>query len=241
MKILGLTGSIGQGKSTAARMLRRWRLPVHDADATVHRLLGRGGAAVAAIGAAFPGSVVAGAVNRATLGAQVFGDPAALRRLEAILHPLVRRAEGAFLRRHARRRARLVVLDIPLLFETDGQRRCDRVAVVVAPAFLQAQRVLRRPGMSPAKLAAIRAQQWPDTVKVRAADFIIPTGTGMAPALRRLKAAVTVMLAGPSRGGWPPGIAVHRGGPCAKSSSTPKPPGSIRSPATASSKSAASS
>lgn len=241
MRILGLTGSIGQGKSTAARMLRRRRLPVHDADATVHRLLARGGAAVAAIAAAFPGVVVDGSVDRAALGRQVFGDAAALRRLEAILHPLVRRAEAEFLRRQARRGARLVVLDIPLLFETGGQRRCDAVAVVVAPAFLQAARVLRRPGMSPAKLAAIRAQQWPDATKTKRADFVVPTGTGMAPALRRLMAAVKVVEVRPGRGKWPPGIAVHRGGPCARSSLTPKPPASTPSPATALSKSAASS
>ena len=239
MKILGLTGSIGMGKSTAARLLRRMGLPVHDADATVHRLLGRGGAAVAAVGAAFPGSVADGAVDRRELGRQVFGDPAALRRLEAILHPLVRRAETAFLRRQARRRARLVVLDIPLLLETGGERRCDAVAVVTAPAFLQAQRVLRRPGMTPRRLAQVRAQQMPDAEKRRRADFVIPTGTGMSPALRLLARAVTVLLAQPGRGRYP---SPPRLGPsCAKSSSTRKPPASIPSPATASSKSVASS
>jgi len=193
MKILGLTGSIGMGKSTAARMLRRLGVPVHDADATVHRLMGVGGAAVPMIAAAFPGTVVDGAVDRAALGRHVFADPAALRRLEAILHPMVRAAERRFLARQARRGARLVVLDIPLLFETGGARRCDAVAVVTAPAFLQAQRVLKRPGMSRARLAAVRAQQMPDAEKRKRADFIIPTGTGMAPALRRLAAIVTLM------------------------------------------------
>jgi len=228
MKVLGLTGSIGQGKSTAARMLRRLGLPVHDADATVHRLLAPGGGAVGPIAAAFPGTVTAGAVDRGRLGQLVFADPAALRRLEAILHPLVRAAERDFLKRQARRRRRLAVLDIPLLFETGGERRCDAVAVVVAPAFLQRQRVLRRPGMTAARLAAIRAQQLPDALKTRRADFVVPTGTGMVPALRRLKAAVKVLVSRPGRGKWPPGPSIHRGGPCARSSSTPKPPASTR-------------
>lgn len=193
MKILGLTGSIGMGKSTAAAMLRRMRVPVHDADATVHRLLRRGGAAVPAIAAAFPGVVENGAVDRQELGRRVFGQPAELRRLEAILHPLVRQAESDFLRRHRRRRTPLVVLDIPLLFETGGQRRCDRVAVVSCPAFLQAQRVLRRPGMTMARLAAIRAQQMPDVEKRRRADFVLPTGTGRSPVWRGLRRILTLL------------------------------------------------
>lgn len=193
MKILGLTGSIGMGKSTAAVLLRRLGVPVHDADATVHRLLARGGAAVPAIEAAFPGVVEAGAVNRQELGRRVFGQPAELRRLEAILHPLVRRAETEFLKRQRRRGVRLVVLDIPLLFETGGQRRCDAVAVVSAPSFLQEQRVMRRPGMTAARLAAIRAQQMPDREKRRRADFVLPTGTGKLPVLRRLKRIVTML------------------------------------------------
>jgi dephospho-CoA kinase len=168
-------------------------VPVHDADATVHRLMGPGGAAVAAVEAAFPGVVRAGAVDRAELGRRVFADRAALRRLETILHPLVRRAETDFLKRQVRRHTRLVVLDIPLLFETGGQRRCDKVAVVSCPAFLQAQRVLRRPGQSPARLAAIRAQQMPDAEKRRRADFVVPTGSGLAPAWHRLAAIVTAM------------------------------------------------
>lgn len=195
MKILGLTGSIGMGKSTAAAMLRRLGVPVHDADATVHGLLAQGGAAVAAIAAAFPGVVENGAINRQELGHRVFGQPAELRRLEAIVHPLVRRAETDFLKRQRRRRVRLVVLDIPLLFETGGQRRCDKVAVVSCPAFLQAQRVLRRPGMSVARLAAIRAQQMPDGEKRRRADFVLPTGAGKSPVLRGLKRIVTLLRA----------------------------------------------
>jgi len=187
MKIVGLTGSIGTGKSTAARMLARFGLPVHDADATVHAMFGRGGKAVAAIDAAFPGAVVDDAVDRAVLGRMVFGDRAALKRLEAIVHPLVRAAEQEFLRRQRRRRAPVVVLDIPLLFETGGERRCDVVVVVTCPRFLQAQRVLARPGMSPERLAQIRARQMPEAEKIRRADILIPTGLGRGPALRWLK------------------------------------------------------
>lgn len=204
MKVLGLTGSIGMGKSTAAGLLRRQGWPVHDADATVHELLAKGGAAVAAIAAVFPGVVVDGAVSRPELGKRVFGDPAALRKLEAILHPLVRAREKQFLLGQMRRGSRLVVLDIPLLFETGGDRRCDGVAVVTCPAFLQAQRVLRRPGQSPERLAAIRAQQMPDGEKRRRAQFIVPSGAGKGPALRALKRAVTLLLSQPGPGAWPP-------------------------------------
>lgn len=186
MNILGLTGSIGMGKSTAARQLRRLGCAVHDADAEVHRLLGRSGAAVAAIAAAFPGVVTDGAIDRKALGAVVFADKGQLRRLEAILHPLVRQAERRFLARARRQRRRLVVLDIPLLFETRGETRCDAVAVVSAPAFVQARRVLARPGMTPERLAAIRRSQMPDRDKRRRADAVIPTGLGHRPALRAL-------------------------------------------------------
>ncbi len=204
MKVLGLTGSIGMGKSTAAVLLRRLGWPVHDADASVHGLMAKGGAAVAAIEAAFPGVVSNGAVSRPELGKRVFGDPAALRQLEAILHPLVRAQEKAFLRRHMSRGTRLVVLDIPLLFETKGDQRCDAVAVVSCPAFLQEQRVLRRPGQSPGRLAAIRVQQMPDFEKRRRADFIVPSGTGKAPALKKLRLAVASLLSQPGPGAWPP-------------------------------------
>ncbi|MBI2235887.1 MAG: dephospho-CoA kinase [Magnetospirillum sp.] len=193
MKILGLTGSIGMGKSTAAAMLRRLGVPVHDADAVVHRLFEPGGAAVPPVAAAFPGVVKDGRVDRAELGRRVFGDAAVMARLEAIVHPLVRAAERRFLDIHRRRNTALVVLDIPLLFETGGERRADRVAVVSCPAFLQAQRVLRRPGMSPERLAAIRARQMPDAEKRRRADFVVPTGIGRRETLRRLRRIVTLM------------------------------------------------
>lgn len=210
MKILGLTGSIGMGKSTAASMLRRMGIPVHDADATVHALLGPRGKAVAAVERDFPGVVRGDSVDRSELGRRVFGDPAALGRLEAILHPLVREAERKFLQMQARRGRDLVVLDIPLLFETGGDSRCDRVAVVSCPQFLQTQRVLRRPGMSPARLAAILAHQMPDAEKRRRADWVIPTGLGFGPALRRLAGVVTLMRSEAGmrsvakRGAWPP-------------------------------------
>ncbi len=201
--ILGLTGSIAMGKSTAARILRRLGIPVYDADGAVHRLLGRGGAAVAPIAAAFPEAVRDGAVDRQALGAIVFRDRAALARLERIVHPLVRRAQESFLRRQAARRARLVVLDIPLLLEGDGASRCDAVIVVSAPASLQEQRALSRPGMSRERLAGIRARQMPDREKRRRADFVVATGLGKRHSLRRLVQIVRVMRKSRGRQ-WPP-------------------------------------
>lgn len=176
--ILGLTGSIGMGKSATAAVLRQLGIPVQDADAVVHRLLREDRVVIRAIAEAFPGVVEAGGVVRAKLGAAVFGDPPALRRLEAILHPRVAAARQTFLKQNARHW--LVVLDIPLLFETGIDKQCDRVMVVTAPAQVQAARVLRRPGMTPARLQAIQAQQWPDLAKRRQADYIIPTGLGRA-------------------------------------------------------------
>lgn len=190
MVILGLTGSIGMGKSTAATLLRRQGIPVHDADAVVHRLLARGGAAVPTIAACFPDVIVDGAVNRAALGAKVFGNDAALGKLERIIHPMVRAATDRFLKNAARQGRRLVVLDIPLLFESKSQRRCDSVLVVSAPAVVQRQRVLQRPGMTPEKFAAIVARQTPDHEKRRRADFVIPSGLGKALTNRRLKHVV---------------------------------------------------
>ena len=166
MVILGLTGSIGMGKSTAASLLRRQGVWVHDADATVHRLFAKGGAAVTPVGRAFPGVVRNGAVDRAALGKRVFGDAKALRRLETIVHPLVRAHTDRFLAAAARARRRLVVLDIPLLLETGGGRS-DAVVVVTAPPFIQAQRVLARPRMTPERLEAILCQQMPDREKRR--------------------------------------------------------------------------
>lgn len=191
--VLGLTGSIGMGKSTAADMLRRMGVPLHDADAAVHRLMARGGAAVPEIARAFPDAVVDGAVDRGRLGALVFNDRAALRRLEAILHPRVRQAARDFIKRQRRRGVPVVVLDIPLLFETGGERLCDAVVVVSAPRFVQEARVLRRPGMTRERLARIRAQQLPDAEKRRRADFIVETGLGKLHTLRRLRRIVKML------------------------------------------------
>ncbi|MGH6898892.1 MAG: dephospho-CoA kinase [Geminicoccaceae bacterium] len=185
MFILGLTGSIAMGKSTASRAFRSLGVPVFDADAAVHRLLARRGGAVAAIAAAFPDCLgPGGGVDRQALGRQVFDHPAALARLEAILHPMVQMVERRFLARCAGARRPLVVLDIPLLYETGGERRVDAVAVVSAPPFVQAQRLRRRPGMSLARAAAIRARQMPDAEKRRRADFVIPTGLERRRSLR---------------------------------------------------------
>ncbi|WP_207485382.1 dephospho-CoA kinase [Arenibaculum pallidiluteum] len=203
MIVLGLTGSIGMGKTTAARMLRRLGCPVHDSDAVVHALMARGGAAVAAVGAAFPGSVRDGAVDRAALGASVFGDAAALKRLEAILHPRVRASQIRFLARSARRGVRIAVLDIPLLFESGSEGRVDVVAVVSAPFAVQRARVLARPGMTEAKFRAILARQMPDAEKRRRADFVVQTGLGRSATLKALKRIVTLLARRRGRA-WPP-------------------------------------
>ena len=179
MKVLGLTGSIGMGKTTAARMLRRLGVPVHDSDATVHRLLGRGGAAVPLIEREFPGSVRDGAVDRAALGAIVFSDKTAHQRLEAILHPLVQRSQRRFLASCASRLIPVAVLDIPLLYETGAERRVDAVIVVTAPPAIQRARVLARPGMTPEKLAGILSRQMPDREKRRRADFVVDSSQGL--------------------------------------------------------------
>jgi dephospho-CoA kinase len=192
--VLGLTGSIGMGKSTAAAMLRRLGVPLFDADLVVHRLLAPSGAAVSAVSAAFPGvETEAGGIDRVLLGQRVFADPAALRRLEAILHPMVAAEEIRFLARSRARRVRLVVLDIPLLFETGAERRCDYALVVSAPALVQRQRVMRRPGMTEIRLAAILRKQVPDHRKRQRADFVVPTGAGRGVTLRRLKAIVRLL------------------------------------------------
>ena len=199
MIVLGLTGSIGMGKSTAAAMLRRLGVPVHDADASVHRLLARGGAAVPLVEAEFPGTAGAEGIDRRELGRRVFGDAAALRRLEAILHPMVREEERRFLRRMARRCVPVVVLDIPLLFESGGETRCDAVVVVSAPPFLQRARVMGRPGMTEERFASILAKQMPDREKRRRADFVVPTGLGRRVTLHRLAEIVRVLKARSTR------------------------------------------
>ena len=203
MKLVGLTGSIGMGKSTAARMLRQMGVPVYDADAAVHALQGPGGAALPYIEAAFPGTVIDGVLDRQALGARVFSDRVQLQRLERIVHPMVYRKQRDFLRREAMRRTPIVVLDIPLLFEGNGQSRVDAVMVVSAPAFLQRQRVLARPGMTPEKLAGVLRQQVADARKRKLADFLLPTGLGLAPTRRALAMAIARLGKGSGRC-WPP-------------------------------------
>ena len=177
MIVLGLTGSIGMGKSTVAAMFADAGVPVFDADAAVHRLQGPGGALVAAIEARFPGTTGPQGVDRTRLGAAVLNDDAALRALEAIVHPAVRAAREDFLVQH--RDAPLVVFDIPLLFETGGDRDMDFVVVVSASAPVQRERVLARPGMTPARFEAIYFRQLPDTEKRARADFVIPTDVSL--------------------------------------------------------------
>ena len=176
--VLGLTGSIGMGKSTVAAMFERLGVPVFDADREVRRMQGPDGSLVPAIEAAFPGTTDTNGVDRAGLGARVFGDPAALARLEGIVHPAVREAREAFLRSH--RAAPLVVFDIPLLFEKGGVDEVDRVVVVSAPAPVQRARVLARKGMSEQRLGEILALQWPDAEKRARADYVIDTGRSEA-------------------------------------------------------------
>jgi dephospho-CoA kinase len=192
MLILGLTGSIGMGKSTVAAMFRAEGVPVFDADAEVHRLQGPGGRLLPAIETLHPGTTGAAGVDRVALGKAVFGDKAALARLERLIHPHVGAGQRAFLRRH--RAHPLVVLDIPLLFEKGGWRRVDAIAVVSAPAWVQRRRVLARPGMTQARLDRILRLQTPDPIKRRRADFVIDTGAGLArtrESVRRLVACLS--------------------------------------------------
>ena len=196
MRVIGLTGGIGMGKSTAAAAFRRAGLPVFDADAAVHRLQARGGRAVRAIARAFPGTVRDGAVDRDALRQRVVFDTAALRRLEAILHPMVRQEERAFLARARRAGRRAVVLDIPLLLETGGDRRVDQVVVVSAPPDIQRHRVRRRRRMTEAQTRAVIARQMPDREKRRRADVVIETGLSRHHAWRQLRRFI-LGLAGP--------------------------------------------
>lgn len=197
MRILGLTGSIGMGKSVAANTFRRLGIPVHDADAAVHRLTVPNGPAIPAIAKAFPGVVKGGVLDRKALGAKVFADKQQLRRLEKILHPLVRAKERRFL--NFNRRKRLVVLDIPLLFETKGERRCHAVMVVTTSAAIQRQRVMRRPGMTEERFANILKNQMPDAEKRRRADFVVLTGDGFRSTLRHALAIAKHL----GKGRWP--------------------------------------
>jgi dephospho-CoA kinase len=192
MIVLGVTGSIGMGKTWAADVLRRFGIPVHDSDAEVHRLLSEDRAAIAAVESAFPGVTRNGEVDRGEMARRVFGDEAALSRLESILHPRVKATASRFLQRARRDRRPIVALDVPLLFETGGHMRCDAVIVVSAPRFVQIARVLHRTGMTPARLAAILARQTPDDLKQRLADFVVPTGLDRRTSLQALGRIITV-------------------------------------------------
>ncbi|MGC1942012.1 MAG: dephospho-CoA kinase [Pseudolabrys sp.] len=185
MFVLGLTGSLGMGKSTTAKFFAEEGVPLHDADAEVHRLYERD--ATPLIEAAFPGTTVGGKVDRDKLAQRVLGDPVAIRKLEGIVHPLVRRAEEHFLAEAARKGASIVVLDIPLLFETGADRRCDAVVVVSAPADVQRARVFERPGMTEEKFDAILVKQMPDAEKRARADFLVDTSTGFGAARAQVR------------------------------------------------------
>lgn len=195
MIVVGLTGSIGMGKSTTAAMFAEFGAPIYDADAEVRRLYAKGGRAVAPIEAAFPGVTVDGVVDRARLGDRVLGDPTALQKLNSIVWPLMGEARAAFFRAAETAGADVVVLDIPLLFETGGERNVDAVVVVSAPPDLQRERVLARPGMSEAKLDAILAAQMADAEKRARAHFVVETGSGVEAARRQVREILDTLRA----------------------------------------------
>ena len=190
MLLVGLTGSIGMGKSETTKMFAALGVPVYDADAAVHALYAAGGAAVEPIGAAFPGVVKDGAIDREELGKRVLGAPDELKRLEAIIHPLVGLSQLEFLQEAEKSGAPMVVLDIPLLFETGGEARVDVSVVVSAPADLQRQRVLARPGMTADKFEAILAKQTPDAQKREKADFVVDSSQGLEHARAEVAAII---------------------------------------------------
>ena len=198
MITVGLTGSIGMGKSATAAMFEAEGCPVYDADAEVHKVYGPGGAAVGPLGEAFPGVVKDGSVDRAALSARVVGDDAAMNRLNRIVHPLLGAGRRDFFARAEAAGAEIVVLDIPLLFETGGERNVDAVVVVSAPADVQRQRVLAREGMSEAKLDGILARQMADAEKRARAHFVVDTGRGFDAA----RAQVRDIIAALKRPGW---------------------------------------
>jgi dephospho-CoA kinase len=190
MIIIGLTGSIGMGKSTVAKMFEEAGAPAFNSDDAVHALYAKGGAGVAAVGEAFPGALRDGAIDRAALSALVIDNPEAIRKLELIVHPLVRDAQAAFLERHRRDGKRAVILDIPLLLEGKGARAVDKVVVVSASAELQRSRVLARPGMTEEKFNFILSRQLPDAEKRVQADFVIDTGVSLEETRNQVRAVL---------------------------------------------------
>jgi dephospho-CoA kinase len=197
MRIIGLTGSIGMGKSTTAAMFREAGIPVYDADAEVHAAYGVGGAAVGPVGEAFPGVVKAGRVDREELRKRVLGDPEALGRLNAIVHPIVGRARVEVFERARAAGADMIILDVPLIYETGGEKNMDKVIVVSAPADVQRERVLAREGMTPERLDAILAQQVPDAEKRARADYVVDTGKGLEAAREQVRAIIAELRAQP--------------------------------------------
>lgn len=188
---VGLTGSIGMGKSTTAEMFRQAGIPVHDADATVHALYS--GEAIEPVEEAFPGTTRNGTVDRRELADRVLGNPQAMQRLEAIVHPLVRQKELEFIANAELAGEKFVILDIPLLFETGGDQRVDMIIVVTAPAEVQRERVLSRPEMSEEKFISILAKQTPDSEKRERADFLIDTSLGMESARTEVEKIIRIL------------------------------------------------
>lgn len=197
MIVLGLTGSLGMGKSTTAKMFADEGVPVFDADAMVHRLYD--GEAAPLIEQAYPGTTVDGRVDRRRLAARVVGNIEALKKLEGIVHPLVRAAEQEFIADAERKGASVVLLDIPLLLETGGHLRVDKIVVVSAPAETQRARVLERPEMTDEKFEAMLARQMPDSEKLRRADFVVDTSRGIEPAREQVRAILRALAAAPAR------------------------------------------
>lgn len=193
MKKIGLTGSIGMGKSTVAKMFAARGIPVFDADAAVHRLYDRGGAAVEPVGAAFPGVVKDGAIDRPALSAQVVGKPEAIKKLEAIVHPLVGKVREDFLRDAEAGGADMAVLEIQMLLEGSGHKAVDAVVVVSAPEHMQRERALARPGMSEAKLAGILSNQMPDAEKRSRAHYVIDTGASLAETEQQVEVLIATL------------------------------------------------
>ena len=194
MKIIGLTGGIGMGKSTAAAILRDSGLPVYHADKAVHALLRKGGKAVKPVAQLFPETLKTGAIDRKRLGHIVFNHADKLKKLEKILHPLAQRAEQAFLKNARRRKAPAAILEIPLLFETGADKRCNYVICVVAPKKVQQSRVMQRPGMTAERLKAIRARQMPDAQKRKQADFTVDTGGSFSETRKQLRDVLSCIL-----------------------------------------------
>lgn len=193
MKIIGLTGSIGMGKSTTAAMFREAGIPVYDADAAVHAAYAVGGVAVGPVGDAFPGTVSEGRVDRESLRQQVLGNPDAMAKLNSIVHPLIGKSRADAFEAAIASGADMIVLDVPLIYETGGDKNMDAVIVVSAPPEMQRERVLAREGMSPERLDAILAQQVPDAEKRKRADYVIDTGRGLEAARAQVTEVISAL------------------------------------------------